>query len=74
LKGQLSDLGRKTFEPMVLASKGRDINAIRAMRQFLGEGTWDDQAILKRREKLVAQDLGETDGVLICDGGGFPKK
>ena len=74
LKGQLSDLERKTVEPMVLASKGRDINAIRAVQQFLGEGTWDDQAILKRREKLVAQDLGETDGVLICDGSGFPKK
>jgi len=74
LQGQLSDLERKTVEPMVLAMKGRDPNAIRAGQQFLGEGAWDDAAILERREKLVAQDIGEADGVLICDGSGFPKK
>ncbi|MBA2647771.1 MAG: IS701 family transposase [Pyrinomonadaceae bacterium] len=74
LQGQLSDLERKTVEPMVLALKGRDANAIRAVQQFLGEGTWEDQAMLERREKLVAQDIGEPDGVLICDGSGFPKK
>lgn len=74
LQGQLSDLERKTVEPMVLAMKGHDPNAIRAGQQFLGEGAWDDAAILAHREKLVAQDIGEADGVLICDGSGFPKK
>lgn len=74
LQGQLSDTERKTVEPMVLASKGRAANAIRAVQQFLGEGTWDDGAILARREQLVAQDIGEPAGVLICDGSGFPKK
>ncbi len=74
LQGQLSDLERKTVEPMVLAMKGRDANAVRAVQQFLGEGTWDDEMILARREKLVVQDIGEADGVLICDGSGFPKK
>lgn len=74
LQGQLSEIERKTVEPMVLASKGRDVNAIRAVQQFLGEGAWDDGAILTRREALVAQDIGEANGVLICDGSGFPKK
>lgn len=74
LRGQLSDLERKTVEPMVLAAKGCDLNAIRAGQQFLGEGRWDDAAILHRREELVAADLGEEDGVMICDGSGFPKK
>lgn len=74
LRGQLSDLERKTVEPMVLARKGRDANAVRAVQQFLGEGKWDDAAILRRREALVAADLGEADGVMICDGSGFPKK
>ena len=74
LQGQLSDLERKTVEPMVLAIKGRDANAVRAVQQLLGEGTWDDESILARREKLVAHDIGAADGVLICDGSGFPKK
>src|SRR5216110_941940 len=57
LSGQLSDLERKTVEPMVLAHKGADANAIRAVQQFLGEGTWSDEAILARREKLLAADI-----------------
>lgn len=74
LEGQLSDLERKTVEPMVLARTGRAANTIRAVQQFLGEGRWDDERILARREQLVAQDIGAADGVLICDGSGFPKK
>jgi SRSO17 transposase len=74
LQGQLSSLERKTVEPMVLAFKGSDANAIRAVQQFLGEGRWSDQALLERREQLVAADLGQPDGVMVVDGSGFPKK
>ena len=74
LRGQLSDLERKTVEPMVLAVRGDDRAAVRAVQQFLGEGAWDDAAILARREGLVAEDLGVPDGVLIADGSGFPKQ
>jgi SRSO17 transposase len=74
LRGQLSDLERKTVEPMVLALKGDDRAAVRAVQQFLGEDAWDDAAILARREALVAEDLGAPDGVLIADGSGFPKQ
>jgi SRSO17 transposase len=74
LHGQLSDLERKTVEPMVLALKGPDPAAVRSGQQFLGDGAWDDAALLTRREELVAADLGQSDGVLICDGSGFPKQ
>jgi SRSO17 transposase len=74
LRGQLADLERKTVEPMVLALRGDDRAAVRAVQQFLGEGAWDDAAILARREALVAEDLGAPDGVLIADGSGFPKQ
>jgi SRSO17 transposase len=74
LRGQLSDLERKTVEPLVLQLKGRDGAAVRAVQQFLGEGAWADEAILHRRERLVAADLGEPDAVMIVDGSGFPKK
>jgi SRSO17 transposase len=74
LRGQLSDLERKTVEPMVLATHGPDTAAVRAGQQFLGQGAWDDTAILVRPQGLVAESLGEPDGVVIFDGSGFPKQ
>jgi SRSO17 transposase len=74
LRGQLSDLERKSIEPMLLRERGRDSNAIRAVQQFIGEGAWDDDRILERHQQLVAADLGEPDATVILDGSGFPKK
>jgi len=36
--GQLSDLERKSIEPMVLRERGKTVNAVRAVQQFIGEG------------------------------------
>ena len=74
LRGQLSELERKSIEPMVLRERGQDLNAVRAVQQFIGEGAWDDLRLLERHQGLVATDLGEADGVMIVDGSGFPKK
>ncbi len=74
LRGQLAPLERKTIEPMVLALRGDDWAAVRAVQQFLSEGAWDDAAVLARLETLVAEDLGTPDGLLIVDGSGFPKQ
>lgn len=74
LRGQLSDLERKSIEPMVLRERGKDINAVRAVQQFIGEGAWDDDRILERHQQLVAEDLGEPDATVIVDGSGFLKK
>jgi len=74
MRGQLSGLERKSIEPMVLRERGKDINAVRAVQQFIGEGGWDDDRILERHQQLVAADLGEPDGTVIVDGSGFPKK
>jgi SRSO17 transposase len=74
LRGQLSDLERKTVEPMVHALRGVDPAAVRAVQLFLGEGAWDDAALLRRHQQLVAQSLAEPQGVLIVDGSGFPKQ
>jgi SRSO17 transposase len=74
LRGQLSDLERKSIEPMVLRERGKVLNAVRAVQQFIGEGGWDDDRILERHQQLVAADLGEPDGTMIVDGSGFPKK
>jgi SRSO17 transposase len=74
LRGQLSQLERKSIEPMVLASKGADRAAVRAVQQFLSEGAWSDALILERHELHVATDLGASDGAIIVDGSGFPKQ
>lgn len=74
LRGQLSELERKSIEPMVLRERGKDINAVRAVQQFIGEGAWEDDRILQRHQQLVAEDLGEPDATVIVDGSGFPKK
>jgi len=74
MRGQLSGLERKSIEPMVLRERGKDINAVRAVQQFIGEGGWDDDRILERHQQLVAADLGEPDGTVIVDGSGFPTK
>jgi SRSO17 transposase len=74
LRGQLADLDRKTVEPMVLALRGPDLAAVRAGQQFLGEGAWEDAPILARHQRLVAESVGEPDGVVIFDGSGFPKQ
>jgi len=73
LCGQLSDLERKTIEPMVLKLIGPDLNAIRRMQQFIGQGEWDAGPLIIQAQSLVSSWLGEDDGVVIVDGSGFPK-
>ena len=74
LCGQLSNLERKTIEPIVLALIGADPNAIRGMQQFIGQGEWESQALMIHAQDLVSRWMGESDGVVIVDGSGFPKE
>jgi SRSO17 transposase len=74
LQGLLLELPRKSIEPMMLALRGADRNAVRAMQQFLSEGAWDDTAILHRLWPEIDADLGDDHGVLILDGSDFPKQ
>jgi SRSO17 transposase len=74
LCGQLSNLERKTIEPMVLALLGSDASVIRTAQHFLGQAQWETDPFMERAQRLVADWLGETDGVVIVDGSGFPKQ
>ena len=74
LRGLLLDIRRKSIEPMVLELHGADGNAIRAMQQFVSEGAWSDQTILKRHWREVDGTLGDEDGVLTLDGSDFLKQ
>ena len=74
LCGQLSGLERKTIEPMVMALAGPDLNAIRALQQFIGQSPWSAADAIRRHQRLVAETLGDPLGVVIVDGSGFPKQ
>jgi SRSO17 transposase len=73
----LADVRRKNVEAMALRLLGVGPDAarqVRALQQFIGEGGWDDEAILAAHQRLVAASLGEPDGVLILDGSDLPKR
>ncbi len=74
LCGQLSDLERKAIEPMVLALLGPEPNAVRAVEHFISQGIWETPALIQRYQALVAEWLGDPQGVVIVDGSGFPKQ
>jgi SRSO17 transposase len=74
LQGLLSELPRKSIEPMMLRWSGGEGNAVRAMQQFIGEGKWSDEEIRRQHWQEVNTTLGEADGVFIIDGSDFPKQ
>lgn len=74
LCGQLSNLERKTLEPIVTAFCGPDPNAMRGLQQFISQGTWPAGELIRRLQERVAEWLGDPDGVVIVDGSGFPKQ
>jgi SRSO17 transposase len=71
LAGLVQPEGGKSVERLALRVPGGNV---RNMQQFIGEGAWDDATILEKHAALVAESLGEADGVLIVDGTDFPKK
>ncbi len=77
LQGLLTaDVPRKNTEAMALRLLGAGPGAearVRALQQFIGEGGWDDAAILAAHQRLVDETLGESDGVLLIDGSAVPK-
>ena len=69
--GQYSPLARKSIEPMALAVEG---GRIRSLQRFLSEAVWDEEQRRGNYHQLVAEELGEPDGVLMFDEAGFVKK
>src|SRR5262252_5459460 len=69
--GQYSPLARKSIEPMALAVEG---GRIRSLQRFLSETVWDEEQLLWNYHQLVAEALGDPEGVLMFDESGFVKK
>ena len=69
--GQFSALERQSIEPMALQVEG---GKGRAMQRLIREALWDEAAMLETYHRLVQDEMGEPDGVLIVDETGFVKK
>ena len=78
LRGLLvADVPRKNVEAMALRLLGAGPGAerrVRALQHFVGEGAWEDDAIVAEHQRYVDETLGEADGVLIIDGSDVPKQ
>src|ERR1700704_5099951 len=69
--GQFSALERKSIEPMALHVEG---GTIRGLQRFISDGVWDEEQMLWNYHHLVAEEMGDPDGVLMFDETGFVKK
>jgi SRSO17 transposase len=63
LRGQLSDLPRKSIEPMALACGLPPRN----LQQFLSLHKWDDALVRDKVQQIIASEHHDPDSVLILD-------
>jgi SRSO17 transposase len=71
LAGQFSALERKSIEPLALHVEG---GTVRGLQRFLSDVAWDEEHMLWTYHQLVAEAMGEPDGILMFDETGFVKK
>jgi SRSO17 transposase len=70
IRGQLSDLPRKSVEPIALAAKIPP----RTLQWFLNEAWADDERIRDHTQRIVARDHAHPQAIGIIDESGNPKK
>jgi len=71
-KGLLSDLDRKSIEPIALAYEGS--GKVRNLTNFMGTSKWDDEGMRVEYRKDISRQLAHEDGMITVDETGFPKK
>jgi SRSO17 transposase len=72
IKGLLSDLERKSMEPIALAYKGE--GGVRKFANFFSRSTFDHQGMLEVYQKEIGQILSHPIGMITGDECDFPKK
>jgi SRSO17 transposase len=70
IRGLLSDLERKTYEPVAY----REGRTRKPIQFFVGSGLWDDEAVMGELRQHVAEELADAGGVLVLDASAFVKK
>ena len=70
LQGLLGDAVRKNVEQMALEI-GENV---RSMQYFVGQSRWNTEPVIAIHQRLVAETLGEADGVALIDESGVVKQ
>jgi SRSO17 transposase len=70
VRGQLSNLPRKSVEPI---AQLMDVPP-RTLQEFLSQSDWDHDRLRDRVQQMVARDHGENQALGIIDESGHPKK
>jgi SRSO17 transposase len=70
VEGQLSDLPRKSVEPMALKAKV----PVRTLQEFLSQHQWDHDRLRDRLQEIVVRDHASRHSIGIIDETSFVKK
>ena len=70
VRGQLSELPRKSVEPMALAAD----TPVRTLQEFLTHLMWDEDRMRQQVARIVAQEHGDDESVGLIDETGWVKK
>jgi SRSO17 transposase len=78
LQGLILDGERKSIEPLsrkVILPTGLAVADLdQALQQFIGQSTWDEQAVWKRYRSVMAQTFASPAGIFVIDDTSFPKQ
>jgi SRSO17 transposase len=70
IRGQLSDLPRKSVEPIALTAG----TPPRTLQRFLESVQWDEQRLRDRQQQFVAREHAHPQAIGVIDESGNPKK
>ena len=78
LRGLILDGDRKSIEPMsrkVALPAGLVVADLdQALQQFVGQSTWDEQAVWKRYRSVMAETFADPKAIFVIDDTSFPKQ
>src|SRR6476661_1865272 len=78
LRGLIQDGDRKSVEPIanrIPPPPGLDVSdPDQALQQFLGQSTWDEQAVWRRYRSIMAETFAAPAGIFVIDDTTFPKQ
>ena len=72
LQGLLSDLKRKSIEPIAIAFEGT--GGVRNLTNFMSRSKWDDAEMHSEYQAELSEHLAHNEGMITGDDTGFPKK